>query len=70
MNEGTVQKPLFEDKSLTCVDCGLSFIFTAGEQSFYWSRNLIEPKRCPACRKFRKETAAGNNHLFWNIGAK
>lgn len=26
---------MFEDKTLTCVDCGKEFVFTAGEQEFY-----------------------------------
>ena len=25
----------FKDKTLKCVDCGESFIFTAGEQAYY-----------------------------------
>ncbi|NDD27451.1 MAG: zinc-binding protein, partial [Proteobacteria bacterium] len=25
----------FTDRSLTCADCGSSFIFTAGEQEFH-----------------------------------
>ncbi|MDR0991803.1 MAG: zinc-ribbon domain-containing protein, partial [Ruminococcus sp.] len=25
----------FEDKILTCADCGNEFVFTAGEQEFY-----------------------------------
>ena len=44
-----------EDKTLTCRECGQEFIFTAGEQEFYLSRNLVnEPRRsypaiCAAC---------------------
>ena len=54
--------PTFKDRMLICLDCDVGFTFTTGEQAFFWSRNLIEPKRCPACRKLRKATAAGNNH--------
>ena len=46
----------FKDKTLKCVDCGESFIFTAGEQAFYYSKQLSEPKRCQACRDLRKRT--------------
>jgi len=46
----------FEDKTLKCVDCGESFIFTAGEQAFYYSKELSEPKRCKPCRDRRKRT--------------
>ena len=26
---------VFEDKTLTCKECGAEFVFTAGEQEFY-----------------------------------
>lgn len=43
------------DKTLTCRDCGTSFVFTAGEQEFYASRGLNNaPSRCPDCRATRK----------------
>jgi CxxC-x17-CxxC domain-containing protein len=46
---------LFQDKTLTCRDCGREFVFTAGEQQFYQSRGLMnEPGRCPECRAARK----------------
>lgn len=45
----------FEDKVLTCRDCGREFVFTAGEQEFYQSRGLAhEPRRCPNCRSARR----------------
>jgi len=43
-----------EDKEIICVDCGLSFTFPVGEQVFYWSKGLSEPKRCKICRMVRK----------------
>ncbi len=46
------------DKALICRDCGASFTFTAGEQTFYASRGLTnEPGRCPGCRTMRKAGA-------------
>jgi len=46
----------FEDKTLTCSDCGKEFTFTAAEQEFYKERGFEnEPKRCPDCRGKRKE---------------
>ncbi len=43
------------DKSITCVDCGEEFLFTAGEQAFYRERGLPnEPTRCKRCREARK----------------
>jgi CxxC-x17-CxxC domain-containing protein len=45
----------FEDKTLTCRDCGQEFIFSAGEQEFYEQRGLTnQPGRCPDCRRARK----------------
>jgi CxxC-x17-CxxC domain-containing protein len=38
------------DGSLTCVQCGTPFSFTAGEQAFYAERGFSLPKRCKACR--------------------
>ena len=47
------------DKLLICRDCGSSFPFTAGEQTFYASRGLTnEPSRCPSCRSARRGGAA------------
>ncbi len=50
-----------EDKSITCVDCGEEFLFTAGEQAFYRERGLTnEPTRCKACREKRKTGRGGS----------
>lgn len=52
-----IQKDVvFCDKVLSCCDCGKSFVFTAGEQAYYWSKGLSEPKRCKPCRELRKRT--------------
>jgi CxxC-x17-CxxC domain-containing protein len=42
------------DTTLTCRDCGRTFIFTSGEQDFYAARGYSEPSRCPDCRAARK----------------
>jgi len=45
----------FEDKTITCRDCGQPFVWTAGEQEFYHSRGFEhEPVRCRDCRNARK----------------
>ena len=45
----------FSDRSLTCVDCGAEFTFTAEDQEFHASRGFSnEPKRCPDCQRARK----------------
>jgi CxxC-x17-CxxC domain-containing protein len=43
------------DRTLTCRDCGQTFVFTAGEQAFYQERGFSEPQRCPSCRSARKQ---------------
>ena len=47
----------FNDRELTCRDCGSSFVFTSGEQEFYATKGLQhDPVRCPGCRQNRKLT--------------
>lgn len=44
------------DKTLTCRDCGKSFVFTVGEQEFYRSKGLQnDPGRCSECRSTRRQ---------------
>jgi CxxC-x17-CxxC domain-containing protein len=46
----------FADKTLTCVECGSSFVFTAGEQEFHASKGFTnEPRRCSSCRAVRRQ---------------
>lgn len=46
----------YEDKTLECVECGLSFTFTAEDQEFFATKGYTnEPKRCPECRAARKQ---------------
>lgn len=48
----------FQDRVLKCVDCGVDFVFTAGEQQFFRDKNFKnEPKRCKTCKN--KRQAAG-----------
>ena len=45
------------DRDLACRECGATFTFSAGEQSFYAARGLThEPSRCPSCRSARKSS--------------
>src|SRR5919202_1311446 len=54
---------MFQDRTLTCRDCGRQFTFTAGEQEFYQSRGLTnEPGRCPECRRARKQQRGGGGY--------
>ena len=44
-----------KDQTIACVGCGQPFVFTAGEQRFFKSKNFVPPKRCPACRAKRRQ---------------
>ena len=47
---------MFEDKNLSCRDCGVEFVFTASEQDFFAQKGFTnEPGRCPDCRAARKQ---------------
>jgi len=51
---------MYNDKTLTCKDCGTEFVFTANEQAFYAEKGFTnEPQRCRECRQARKNAAAG-----------
>ena len=44
----------FHDRMLKCVDCGADFVFTAGEQLFFYDKQFKnEPKRCKNCKSKR-----------------
>jgi CxxC-x17-CxxC domain-containing protein len=44
----------FVERLLTCADCGGEFIFTAGEQLFFFDKQFKnDPKRCKPC-KFKR----------------
>lgn len=41
----------FVDRLLTCIDCKGEFIFTAGEQLFFFDKQFKnDPKRCKPCK--------------------
>jgi hypothetical protein len=44
------------EMTIHCSDCDEDFVFTAGEQQFFKSKGLSLPKRCPICRKARKDS--------------
>ena len=50
----------FQDRILTCVDCGVEFTWTAGEQQFFADKNFRnEPKRCRSCKARRTSRQDG-----------
>ena len=53
----------FQDKSLQCSDCGVTFTHSVEDQEFYQSKGYTnEPKRCPECRRARKSERYGNSN--------
>jgi CxxC-x17-CxxC domain-containing protein len=49
----------FIDRLLTCADCGGEFIFTAGEQLFFFDKQFKnDPKRCKPCKSKRAGVGA------------
>ena len=61
----------YQDKVLTCRDCGQQFTFTAGEQEFYATKGLQnEPGRCTDCRASRRGSrggAAGGTRQMFDV---
>jgi CxxC-x17-CxxC domain-containing protein len=44
----------FDDRLLKCSDCGNEFVFTAGEQIFFYDKQFKnDPKRCKLCKAKR-----------------
>ena len=52
----------FVDRILTCSDCHGEFIFTAGEQLFFYDKQFTnDPKRCKPCKSRRSGLSAAAN---------
>ena len=46
----------YQDRTLTCSECGQPFTFSADDQAYHAQRGYTnEPKRCPNCRQVRRE---------------
>jgi len=63
---------VYNDKNLTCADCGQEFVFTASEQDFYAQRGFTEPRRCASCRASRKAArgdGGGGDSSYGSYGA-
>lgn len=53
---------MYTDETLSCVDCGRSFAFTANEQDFFASKGFTnKPSRCGDCRAARKAANGGRS---------
>ncbi len=52
---------VYEDRTLTCRDCGEEFTFSSGEQAFYASKGLLnDPQRCASCRSAAKRARSAD----------
>lgn len=52
---------MYEDKTLTCRECGAEFVFSGSEQAFYAEKGFQnQPSRCPNCRANRRAQSGGN----------
>jgi CxxC-x17-CxxC domain-containing protein len=41
----------FTDRILKCIVCGAEFVFSAGEQAFFYEKQFTnDPRRCKGCR--------------------
>jgi CxxC-x17-CxxC domain-containing protein len=56
---------VYQDKPLTCSECGATFTFSAEDQEFFKSKGYQnEPKRCPACRQARRTDRSGSGASY------
>ena len=62
---------MYQDETLICEDCGKEFVFTVGEQEFFAEKGLTnKPKRCPECRKLKKQQHRGKKRMYDAVCAK
>lgn len=60
----------YADKTLTCRECAVDFVFPASEQEFYAQKGFTnEPSRCPSCRQQRKATASSRSDASYRDSA-
>jgi len=51
---------VYKDRTLTCMECGTEFTFTADDQQYHAEKGYTnEPKRCPSCRSARRARGGG-----------
>lgn len=63
------------DLTLTCTNCGRSFVWSASQQAEFARKNWSQPKRCRACREerragnvsrwIRQRNESANAHVVW-----
>ncbi|HTH51915.1 MAG TPA: zinc-ribbon domain containing protein [Pyrinomonadaceae bacterium] len=57
------QAATFEDRPIQCIDCRETFVWSSGEQSFFYSKGLSNPpKRCKPCKKEKNKRLDAIEH--------
>jgi CxxC-x17-CxxC domain-containing protein len=57
----------FADRDVQCVDCGAMFVFSAGEQQFFFEKGFTnDPKRCKQC-KAKRQGATGRRQMETHV---
>lgn len=59
----------FTDKYITCVDCHDEFCWSKGEQAYFFSKGLAEPRRCKPCRNCRRVSIVIDDRVGDNDGS-
>jgi CxxC-x17-CxxC domain-containing protein len=50
----------YQDRTLSCQECGQSFTFSADDQAFHAEKGFTnDPKRCQTCRQARRNERSG-----------
>lgn len=61
----------FADRTLTCKECGVEFVFSASEQEFYAEKGFQnDPARCPQCRTARKRQRSSSREMHTVVCAE
>ncbi len=56
----------FDDRQLTCGDCGEGYVWSAKDQEFYKAKGYEQPKRCKPCRDAKKAQREGGQQRDGN----
>ena len=60
----------YTDQVLTCVDCGIDFVFSASEQEFFAQKGFSSaPKRCSSCRAQRRASGTSGGSSYGSGGS-
>ncbi len=62
---------MYQDKTLTCQDCGQGFTFSADDQQYHAEKGYSnEPKRCPSCRQTRRAGQDSGGYSSYGSGRR